>query len=178
MATVESLREAIAIIEKANQRSRRVRNAAKYLCKQIAAAPIQWGNFHDSTRAIFQQVPLENINGREPDFVSPSGSMYWRSRYGVLRLSDHWGLGIRSCDWYLRRFDGQKADEYTTALGFCAWENFRRDHHEIANYFMVSPNGREELCHPASYVKKGFSLRKQILSPAIYWGYKELIGEA
>lgn len=172
MATIETLREALSILENSNQRSKHVRNAAAYIRKQIASAPIQWGNFHDATRAVFQQTLLENIPQRPADFISASGSRYWKTTRGVYRLSDHWGLGIRSCDWYLRTFSGEKGDGL--AVGFCAWENFHRDDKGDVHYYMVAPDGSERPAHPADYVRKGHSLRCDVIRPAIYHTFSSL----
>lgn len=57
-----------------------------------------FSNFHDDTTANF--TPCE-IPTRSPDFVSPSGSLYWDEGDAVVRASNHWGCGIRSCNWFL-----------------------------------------------------------------------------
>lgn len=75
--------------------------------------------FHDSTAADFR--PCERPD-REPDFVSPSGSRYWDLGHGVVRESDHWGMWIRSCHWFL-------AGAFYTGparCGFAAWSDFTR----------------------------------------------------
>lgn len=92
---------------------------------------IDFTNFHDATKAIFHLRPLAEKPHRKPDFVSPSGSRYWKTRNGVYRLSNHWGEAIRSCDWWL--FDGETECD-GKALGFCRFCDMRRDIHEEAVY--------------------------------------------
>lgn len=55
-------------------------------------------NFYDGTNANFArcEIPITN-----PDFESNSGSKYWYTESGVIRVSTHWGLGISSCNWHL-----------------------------------------------------------------------------
>lgn len=93
---------------------------------------IDFTNFHDGTKAIFHLRPLTEKPHRKADFASASGSRYWKTREGVYRLSDHWGEGIRSCDWWL--FDASGAEHNEYALGFCRFRDMRRDIHEEAVY--------------------------------------------
>ncbi len=86
--------------------------------------PIDFTNFHDMTRAEFR--PAETPD-REPDFVSPSGSVYWDAGTGVFRASDHWaGLngctGQASCVWTL--LETVRPGVWFTA--FCEYEGFKR----------------------------------------------------
>jgi hypothetical protein len=59
---------------------------------------ITWDNFHDSTAGSFTRCARPE---RPADYESFSGSSYWRDGDGVIRESDHWCPGIRSCDWLL-----------------------------------------------------------------------------
>jgi hypothetical protein len=65
----------------------------------ITTREINKDNFHKSTIANFKTV--ESVPKRKPDFISNSGSKYWYEENGVFRESDHWGAGIKSCDWFL-----------------------------------------------------------------------------
>lgn len=70
-------------------------------------------NFFKNSFAIFSDVNFakeEELRNTEPDYVSKNShavtsSIYWFQDGGVYRLSDHWGGGIRTCDWYLNRSD-------------------------------------------------------------------------
>lgn len=83
---------------------------------------IDFSNFHDQTRATFAVCDRPN---REPDFISDSGSVYWDTGLGVIRLSDHWAgqhgcVGQRSCIWSL----DQTVEPATTAAGHCHYRDF------------------------------------------------------
>lgn len=80
-------------------------------------ARFDWSNFHDASTADFASCAVPE---RPADFVSASGSRYWREGAGVVRASDHWGAGIRSCNWYL----AGASDRGPAAAGFCAWSDF------------------------------------------------------
>jgi len=84
-------------------------------------------DFFEGTKANF--VSCE-IPARAPDYTSNSGSVYYYTADGVIRVADHW-LGVASCKWIL---DGQ--DEYAinyatdkrefAVAGFCKWSDFSR----------------------------------------------------
>lgn len=77
---------------------------------------ITWDNFHDCTFASFTPVTAPT---RKPDFLSFSGSEYWRDTLGVYRRSNHWCHGIKSCDWLLGgRYSSSEA------TGFCPYFRF------------------------------------------------------
>lgn len=141
MSTIVTLNSALDILRAANQRSKRVRDAQRMLRKQILDYPVCWDNFHDATEAVFR--PIERVPSRKPDFVSRSGSLYWdvdqaysdgSGFHGVIRMSNHWGIGIRSCDWYLNSTYGDfasLANNYELERGIfvvaiCAYEEFKK----------------------------------------------------
>jgi hypothetical protein len=150
----------------------------KLLCAEIAANPVCWHNFHDCTRAVFEEVSLEVIRERQPDFISASGSMYWRTARGVYRLSNHWGLGIRSCDWYLRRRDGTKDEGYSTALAFCAYEHFLRPVHRKSAHYLVNADGTKSPCIAGHYLNKaaraaGQTVVEEVFVDGFYPNYSD-----
>ena len=101
--------------------------------------------FSYNTRANFVscEAPMT-----EPDYVSKSGSRYWYTDQGVYRESDHFGHGVRSCDWTLDGYgygyrmhlwpdpsspsgwmiDGgfmhEEEEIGVYVCGFCPWEGF------------------------------------------------------
>lgn len=77
---------------------------------------VTFETFHDATAADFR--PCERPV-RAADFVSPSGSAYWNTGEGVIRHADHWGRGIRSCQWFLAGGEGKACE-----AGFAAYANF------------------------------------------------------
>ena len=129
-----ALLAAIKLLGRANQRSPRIRRAAAYLRQQSAALPVNWLTFHDATAAVWSACPLPR---RAPDYVSASGSQYWKTDSGVVRLADHWGRSIRSCDWFLAgaavqlvALTGEHYEEIGVsnqlAVAHCKWSAFSK----------------------------------------------------
>ena len=100
-----------------------------------AYGPLQQGtaseiNFFDYTAVMFTETDKPE---REPDFVSGSGSTYWYTDEGVIRMSDHWGNHVANCDWAIRLKSGKteygysswSSRSYTRELyGFARWSDF------------------------------------------------------
>ena len=59
------------------------------------------------------------IPDRNPDYVSFSGSAYWKYKNKVKRLSDHWGL-VSTCNWLI---EGQHSKTFVCAE--CYYDDFR-----------------------------------------------------
>lgn len=74
--------------------------------------------FHNATFACFRSCAAPD---RAPDFVSPSGSVYWDLGSGVVRRSDHWMYNIKSCSWLL---DGACVKTFKPVTGYCAYSDF------------------------------------------------------
>ena len=79
-------------------------------------------SFHHRTIAEFR--PAE-VPDREPDFVSPAGSVYWDAGTGVFRSSDHWAgmngcTGQAGCVWSL--LDAVRPGFW--AAGYCDYAAF------------------------------------------------------
>lgn len=98
---------------------------ARVSCKAMPSVAFSWNNFHDRSTANFQ--PCETPN-QPADFTSPSGSRYWKSQGGVIRQSDHWMAGIRSCNWYFAGATSKGPE----VVGFCRWEDFCSDPRDCA----------------------------------------------
>lgn len=67
-------------------------------------------NFMNNTMAVFDKVSRRPKD--EPDYTSHTrdgkvSSEYWYTDDGVIRGSDHWGVGIASCDWALKDKNGK-----------------------------------------------------------------------
>lgn len=103
-------------------------------------------NYYMDTFANFSRCDMPDT---APDYVSNSGSTYWYCDDGVIRMSDHWGYGVASCDWLLEgvgygygmhmRPDlnarmGWSVDEAyhpqhretEPVCGFCKWGSFQK----------------------------------------------------
>lgn len=80
-------------------------------------------SFHHRTEAVFHPVPLPH---QEPDFISPSKSVYWNTQTGVIRASDHW-VGFdgcteqATCRWVLH--DDTGGPGWRT--GYCPYTSFQ-----------------------------------------------------
>ena len=89
-------------------------------------------NFFERTNAIFSAV--DTLPQRRPNYTSYR-SAYWYTDSGVFRRSDHWGRGIRTCNWLLREYPGQSFFDIFSdhcgdwplgeRVGFCAWHDFK-----------------------------------------------------
>ena len=91
-------------------------------------------NFFLVSTANFAKVAMPEGS---PDFVSSSGSAYWYSADGVIRVADHWG-SVATCTWTLdgeitkKRFSRKTGrleivkTQRKIRAGFCAWNNFTR----------------------------------------------------
>jgi hypothetical protein len=85
-------------------------------------------DFFKDTEANFASC---GIPSTAPDYTSNSGSSYWYTDEGVVRVSDHW-IGAASCRWTL---DGITENETGLAIdkreaavaGFCRWADFSRE---------------------------------------------------
>ena len=91
-------------------------------------------NFFQCTQAKFESCEKPES---EPDYWSNSGSKYWYTDEGVIRYSDHWGLGVASCDWF---FGDQDEDDLAWLdcdgwrAGFCKWDDFKIADKDITVY--------------------------------------------
>lgn len=85
--------------------------------------PINADNFFVRTRGVWDLivvVPDEYIQ-----IFKSKKSVYWRSPDGayLIRKSDHWGWGIRFCDWFLK-FDPESGYNHKISAS-----QFRKIHH-------------------------------------------------
>lgn len=92
--------------------------------RALGESTIHFGNFHESTRGEF--IPCLAPQG-EPDFISPSGSVYWDMSKGVIRASDHWAgmngcTNQASCVWSL--LDTYRPGVW--AVGYCDYANLAK----------------------------------------------------
>lgn len=127
---------------------------------------IDFTNFHQSTRAEFCPSPPPD---REPDFISPAGSVYWDiDGEGVLRSSDHWaGLngctGQASCVWSI--LDAVRPGVWVS--GYCAYEDFR--HRVWLPRRHVVDERATEIAHGIQAGGGAFNERSHIPKPVPVW---------
>jgi len=89
-------------------------------------------NFHRYTFCVFHEAPLSEIENRQPDYKSKSGSSYYFTETGVYRLSNHWGRAA-NCKWRLESSNGNPA---RTKLGFAFWTSFHPDNDNEKLYYI------------------------------------------
>ncbi len=86
-----------------------------------------------NTFCVFQEVPLEATQGLVVQYDSKSGSMYFYTKEGMFRLSNHWGR-LANSKWRLEPMDPET--ESKTKLGFALWTNFYPDNAEEELYYL------------------------------------------
>ena len=79
------------------------------------------------------------------DYESRSGSRYIYTDEGVYRMSNHWGSGVATCDWYLDGDDiSSFADRGGERVGFARWSDFkplRKDIVVVYSHRITNPDG-------------------------------------
>lgn len=80
-------------------------------------------NFYNSTLAFWSESSEPE---RRPDYTSESGSKYWYTSLGVYRKSDHWGVGVSSCNWLIKDDGYYDLEIYENEIiAFCKWSDFK-----------------------------------------------------
>jgi hypothetical protein len=66
--------------------------------------PINWENFFLATKGTFEEI--SKIPNGFSSFFKSKGSEYFinEDKTILIRESDHWGFGIRYCNWYLKGY--------------------------------------------------------------------------
>lgn len=77
-----------------------------------------------NTFCVFQEVPLSSLKGMVVQYESKSGSSYYYSKFGMYRLSNHWGR-LANSKWRLEPLEPES--ESKIKLGFAPWDNFYPD---------------------------------------------------
>lgn len=81
-------------------------------------------NTFKNTFCVFTEVSRTEIQGKEPDYCSDSGSVYFYTEKGLYRLSNHWGR-LGNCKW--RLIDKGLNEHPKIKLGFALWNDFYED---------------------------------------------------
>lgn len=92
-------------------------------------------NFFIDTIGFFDKIMYKP--DKKPSYISYNrdgeiSSEYWYTSEGVIRGSNHWGLGIASCDWLFKDeiYNGIMVKD-DIEYGFIKWENFIQKSSEI-----------------------------------------------
>lgn len=100
-------------------------------------------NAFKNTFCIFKEVPLQEINNKDADFISKSGSSYYYIQNGMYRLSNHWGR-LANSKWRLEPLQldchvpigiGTRHDS-KVKLGFALWTSFYPDNAKDQLYYI------------------------------------------
>jgi hypothetical protein len=91
--------------------------------------PITINNFFIRTKGDFKEI--QKIPDNYSLFFKSKGSEYYtnKQKTRVIRISDHWGKGIKNCAWYLEGYDRincgiwKKAIENPVKIGIINIEN-------------------------------------------------------
>ncbi|MEO8516845.1 MAG: hypothetical protein ABI426_08875 [Flavobacterium sp.] len=85
-----------------------------------------------NTFCVFQEVELQLIEGKKADFSSDSGSLYFYTKEGMFRLSNHWGR-LANSKW---RLVSEIESKEKTKLGFASWNDFHPDNATENLYYL------------------------------------------
>jgi hypothetical protein len=84
------------------------------------------------TFCVFEEVKSQTIENLTPDYKSKSGSLYFYSKDGMYRLSNHWGR-LANSKW---RLIDKKISTEKFKVGFAKWESFFPDNDFEKLYYL------------------------------------------
>ena len=87
-----------------------------------------------NTFCVFQEVPVETVDGLILNYWSKSGSSYFYTEQGMYRLSNHWGR-LANCKWRLEMLEPKTLSKLK--LGFAVWSSFYPDNTTDKLYFLA-----------------------------------------
>ena len=90
-------------------------------------------NAFKNTFCVFNEVPMNAIDGLLEQYQSESGSRYYYSQKGMFRLSNHWGR-LANSKWRLIPMENTAASK--SKLGFAPWDAFYPDNAVDKLYFI------------------------------------------
>lgn len=90
-------------------------------------------NSFKNTFCVFNEVPIDAINGLKIQYDSKSGSKYYYTKTGMYRLSNHWGR-LANSKWRLQPSEIETISKIK--LGYAAWENFYPDNAVDELYYL------------------------------------------
>lgn len=77
-----------------------------------------------NTFCVFQEMPINEIEGLLVQYASKSGSSYYYTKVGMYRLSNHWGR-LANSKWRLEPLEPESESKFK--LGFAPWTSFYPD---------------------------------------------------
>jgi hypothetical protein len=90
-------------------------------------------NSFKNTFCVFNELPLDAIEGLTIQYKSKAGSSYFYTKEGMYRLSNHWGR-LANSKWRLEPM--QETSFSKQKLGFALWTSFYPDNAEDKLYYL------------------------------------------
>lgn len=90
-------------------------------------------NSFKNTFCVFQEVEINEIKDLTVEYQSKSGSIYYYTKNGMYRLSNHWGR-LANSKWRLMPLEA--ASESKKKLGFAYWTDFHHDNRFEKLYYI------------------------------------------
>lgn len=90
-------------------------------------------NAFKNTFCVFNELPLEALNGLTVQYESKAGSSYYYTKDGMYRLSNHWGR-LANSKWRLVPMEAETSSKQK--LGFALWRDFYPDNATDKLYYL------------------------------------------
>ena len=101
-------------------------------------------NSFKNTFCIFDEVPIDAVNGLKIQYDSQSGSKYYYTKTGMYRLSNHWGR-LANSKWRLQPLEAETISKIK--LGYAAWENFYPDNNVEELYYLEANSQKKTVSY-------------------------------
>ena len=140
-------------------------------------------NFHKHTFCVFKEVEMHELQNLFPNYSSKSGSVYYFTKEGLYRVSNHWGRAA-NCRWKLET--KSKDSSAVNKIGYANWTDFYPNN-EQENLFYIqidfetknvdflhrdNPNYDGKLiCRNASETAKRIKICKEVLNEEKWASY-------
>ena len=90
-------------------------------------------NSFKNTFCVFDEMPIDSVNGLRIQYDSKSGSKYYYTKSGMYRLSNHWGR-LANSKWRLEPLEQETNSKFK--LGYASWHNFYPDNAVEELYYL------------------------------------------
>lgn len=90
-------------------------------------------NSFKNTFCVFNEVIAESVKDLKIQFESKAGSVYYYTKEGMYRQSNHWGR-LANSKWRLIMLEPETQSKFK--LGFATWEDFYPDNKEDKLYYI------------------------------------------
>lgn len=90
-------------------------------------------NSFKNTFCIFKEVLPNEIKGLKIQFESKAGSIYYYTKEGMFRQSNHWGR-LANSKWRLIPLENETESKFK--IGFARWNSFYLDNKEEKLYYI------------------------------------------